>query len=62
MTDLTDIFTEVSLQDALWLARTRNYDRGENRDMMLVAIFSDGLEIAWTPTSPPRVYVRRVKK
>ena len=76
MTDLTDIFTEVSLQDALWLAHTRNYDRGDNRDMMLVAIFSDGLEIAWrsegsgpysdeTPDidwEPPTIWARKTKK
>ena len=76
MTDLTDTFVEISLPKALFLASSRSYLETKHRERLLVASFSDGLEIAWqsecsgpysdeTPDidwEPPTVWVRKVKK
>jgi len=46
---LTETFQEITLQEALLLASERigQLLHTDDRDRLLVAVFADGLEIAW---------------
>ena len=76
---LGDKFSEITLQQALHLAAQqdeRHFVRYEEKERMLVAVYSDGLEIGWqsehedcsteyTPMNdwnPPTVWARIVRK
>ena len=43
----TDAFQEIDLQTALELAASHGYLRTEERQRLLVAVLSDGTEVAW---------------
>ncbi len=76
--ELSSQFVETDLRSALQLAserETRSLIEYQNRGRLIVAVYSDGLEVAWqsehwgpysedTPDidwAPPTVHVRNVK-
>lgn len=72
---MNENFQEIGLCDALKIASELVLLRQETRDRMIVAVFSNGTEIAWvseggqpysdvTPDPnwyPPTVWIRKVK-